>query len=64
MSVSEIVGHAKHRLSSSAIEIADRPNSDNKTSLTFFLSFFFYKPVLFRCSEVKLVGLASVKEII
>jgi hypothetical protein len=34
MSVSGIVGHAKHRLSSSAIEIADRPNNDDETTTT------------------------------
>jgi hypothetical protein len=40
MSVSGMVGHAKHRLSSSAIEIADRPNNDDETTTikkTFFL---------------------------
>jgi hypothetical protein len=41
MSVSGIVAHAKHRLSSSTIEIADRTNNDNKTSLSSFVLFFF-----------------------
>jgi hypothetical protein len=35
MPVSGIVGHAKHRLSSSTIEIAERPNSDDETSIQF-----------------------------
>jgi len=64
MSVSGMVGHAKHRLSSSTIDIADRPNQI--ISFIFAYLFFFdsYKPVLFRYIIVKLVGLASVKEII
>jgi len=60
-----MIGHAKHRLSSSTIDIADRPNNDNETYFfQFFFSLHFYKPDLFRYSTVKLVGLARVKEII
>jgi hypothetical protein len=40
MSVSGMVGHAKHRLSSSTIEIADRPNRNKKKKIIFSHSSF------------------------
>jgi hypothetical protein len=52
MPVSGIVGHAKHRLSSSTIEMADRPNSDDEPSkikISFpYLHIVSYKPDFFR----------------
>jgi hypothetical protein len=38
-----MIGHAKHRLSSSTIDIADRPNNDNET---YFFQFFLFSSFL------------------